>query len=181
MKFAAAIGPAAWVGISLIIGAKFLIPVLLVPFPFAAGWANFVLDTVDGDVLIPLGLEDATYQPIDKAADYVTYIFMVMAAWRGEWPILRLIIACFLLRTVGQALFFITGNEAVFFFFPNFLEPLFLIYATIRFVKKERAPEVFRRWAIPIGIFIVVYKMQDEYITHIANTDRTELISRWFS
>ena len=181
MKVAASIGPAAWVGIALIVGAKFLVPVLLVPFPFAAGWANFVLDTADGDLLIPLGLEDDSYQPIDKVADYVTYIFMVISAWRGRWPILNWIVGFFLLRTVGQALFFITNNEAVFFYFPNFLEPLFLIYATIRFFKKDEAPEVFRRWSIPIGIFIFVYKMQDEYITHIANTDRSELISRWFS
>jgi len=181
MKVAASIGPIAWVGIVLIIAAKFLVPVLLVPFPFAAGWANFVLDTVDGDLLIPLGLEDSRYQPIDKVADYVTYIFMVISAWRGRWPILRWIIGLFLLRTVGQALFFITNNEAVFFYFPNFLEPLFLIYATILFFKKDDAPEVFRRWSIPIGIFVFLYKMQDEYITHISNTDRSELISRWFN
>ncbi len=33
--------------------AKFVVPILIAPFPFAAGWANFVLDTVDGDLLIP--------------------------------------------------------------------------------------------------------------------------------
>ena len=44
--------------IGVIVVAKFAIPVLIVRFPFAAGWANFVLDTVDGDLLIPLGLED---------------------------------------------------------------------------------------------------------------------------
>ncbi len=172
---------ASWVGIAVIVAAKFVVPVLLVPFPFAAGWANFVLDTVDGDLLIPLGLEDSTYQPIDKAADYVTYIFMVVSAWKGKWPILKWIIAFFVLRSVGQLLFFITNNEAIFFFFPNFLEPLFLIYATIRFFKKEDAPEVFTKWRIPIAIFIFLYKMQDEYITHIGNIDRTELVQDMFS
>ena len=171
---------AAWLAIAIIIGAKFLIPVLLVPFPFAAGWANFVLDTVDGDLLIPLGLEDGTYQPIDKAADYVTYVCMVVAAWRGKWPILKWIVAFFLLRSIGQLLFFVTNNEAIFFYFPNFLEPLFLIYATIRHFAKDRAPEIFTKWRIPIAIFIFVYKMQDEYITHIGNVDRTETITRLF-
>ncbi len=170
-----------WVGIVVIIAAKFVVPILLVPFPFAAGWANFVLDTIDGDLLIPLGLEDVTYQPIDKAADYVTYIFMVVSAWKGTWPILKWIIALFALRSIGQLLFFITNNEAVFFYFPNFLEPLFLIYATIRFFKKDDAPQVFKKWQIPIAIFIIVYKMQDEYITHIGNIDRTELIQDLFS
>jgi hypothetical protein len=175
------IGFFGWVGIVAIIAAKYLIPVLLVPFPFAAGWANFVLDTVDGDLLIPLGLEDATYQPIDKAADYVTYIFMVVAAWKGSWPIFKWIVGFFALRTIGQLLFFITNNEAVFFYFPNFLEPLFLIYATILFFKKDEAPAVFTKWQIPIAVFIFLYKMQDEYITHIGNFDRSDLIRDLFS
>jgi len=170
-----------WVGIVAIIAAKVLVPVLIVPFPFVAGWTNFVLDTVDGDLLIPLGLEDSTYQPIDKAADYLTYIFMVVAAWKGSWPILKWVIGFFVLRSVGQLLFFITDNEAVFFYFPNFLEPLFLIYATILFFKKDEAPAVFHRRRIPIAIFIFLYKMQDEYITHIGNFDRSELIQDLFS
>ena len=37
----------------------------------------------------------------------------------------------FVLRTIGQALFFITGLEIVFFYFPNLVEPLFLIYVSI--------------------------------------------------
>ena len=181
MKLLFAIGAAAWVGIALLIAGKYLIPVLLVPFPFGAGWANFVLDTVDGDLLIPLGLEDSTYQPIDKAADYVTYIFMVIAAWKGKWPILNWIIGLFVLRTFGQLLFFITDEEIVFFIFPNFLEPLFLIYATLLFFKRERAHEVFTKWSIPIAVFIFLYKMQDEYITHVGNFDRSDFISDLFS
>lgn len=169
------------VGIAVIVAAKFVVPILLVWFPFAAGWANFVLDTVDGDLLIPLGLEDSTYQPVDKAADYVTYIFMVVAAWKGDWPIRKWIVGLFALRSIGQLLFFITNNEAVFFYFPNFLEPLFLIYATILFFKKEDAPAVFKRRQIPIAIFIFLYKMQDEYITHVGNFDRSDLIQDLFS
>ena len=180
MKALAAIGATAWVGIIVIIAGKFLVPFALVPFPFAAGWANFVLDTIDGDLLIPLGLEDDTYQPVDKAADWVTYVFMVVSAWRGRWPIFKWVLGLFIFRTIGQLLFFVTNNEAVFFYFPNFLEPLFLIYATIRFFKKERTPEVFLKWKIPIAIFIFLYKMQDEYITHISNTDRSDLIRDLF-
>ena len=71
--------------IGVIVVAKFAIPVLIVRFPFAAGWANFVLDTVDGDLLIPLGLEDGPYQLIDKAADWCTYVGMVFVA--REWTI----------------------------------------------------------------------------------------------
>ena len=97
----------------MVVALKYLLPALLVPFPFFAGVANFVLDSVDGDLLIPLGLSDPVYQNIDKSADWVTYLCMVVAAWR--WPLRRVIVALFAFRTVGQVLFFITGDELVFF------------------------------------------------------------------
>ena len=52
----------------------------------------------------------------------------------------RAVIAFFVLRTLGQSLFFITDNEIVFLLFPNFLEPLFLVYATILFSSEARRP-----------------------------------------
>jgi hypothetical protein len=159
-----------------IVALKFVVPALLVRFPFQAGWANFVLDSVDGDLLIPLGLADPTYQRIDKSADWVTYVFMVVAAW--HWPIRKWIIGFFVFRTVGQILFFVTGDERVFFFFPNFLEPLFLIYATILFFKKEGGHAFYQRHRIAIWIFIVLYKLQDEWVTHVGNVDRSDLVRR---
>ena len=168
-----------WLWIGLIVVAKFVIPVLIIPFPFAAGWANFVLDTVDGDLLIPLGLDDDTYQIIDKAADWATYVGMAIAARR--WHIRRAVWALFALRSVGQLLFFVTGAEIIFFFFPNFLEPLFLIYATIRHFKKDRVADVYVRHRIAIWAFVVVYKLQDEWVTHVGNVDRTDLITDLFT
>ena len=162
----------------MVVAAKYLLPLLLIPFPFVAGWANFVLDTVDGDLLIPLGLSDPVYQNVDKSADYVTYVCMVVAAWK--WPLRRAVIALFALRTVGQALFFITNNEIVFFLFPNFLEPLFLVYATILFFKRDAAPAFFARHAVVIWVLVIAYKLQDEFVTHVANVDRSELVGRLF-
>ena len=164
------------VAIALIVAAKYALPVLLIRYPFAAGWANFVLDTVDGDILIPLGLSDPVYQNIDKSADWVTYVFMVVAAWR--WPLRNWIIGLFVFRSIGQALFFITQNELMFFFFPNFLEPLFLAYATILHFKGDEAFAFFKRNMVWILAIVILYKLQDEYVTHVGNIDRSELISR---
>lgn len=160
--------------ITLIVFLKFFTPVLLIKFPFLAGWANFILDTIDGDMLIPLGLNDFTYQGVDKLADYVTYIFMLISAWR--WPIHKEIKITFAIRTIGQILFFLTRNELVFFFFPNLLEPLFLIYATLLFFKKKQAYKMYRKHFWLIWIFIGAYKFQDELITHVVNVDRSEFI-----
>lgn len=164
--------------IAVVVALKYLLPLALAPFPFAAGWANFVLDSADGELLIPLGLSDPVYQRIDKSADYVTYVCMVIAAWR--WPLRRAIVALFALRTVGQVLFFVTANEVVFFLFPNFLEPLFLVYATILALRGADAPAFFARHAVVIWVLVVAYKLQDEFITHVANVDRSELLGRLF-
>ena len=97
--------------IALIVAAKFVLPVLIVPFPFAAGWANFVLDGIDGDLLIPLGLPNDVYQPVDKLSDWVTYVAIVVVGYRNQWPIRRLMLGLFVFRSIGQVAFLLTENE----------------------------------------------------------------------
>ena len=83
-RFGAAQGSAlATAAIVLIVAAKFAVPLLILRFPFAAGWANFALDGVDGDLLIPLGLPNEIYQPIDKVTDWVAYVVIVILALLG--------------------------------------------------------------------------------------------------
>jgi hypothetical protein len=163
--------------IIVVVALKFLLPVFYLKFPFAAGWGNFVLDAADGDILIPAGLPDATYQLIDKAADWVAYLFMFIWGWKRE--IRREIAATFALRTVGQALFFATRNELALFFFPNLLEPLFLIYVTMARLRGwDRVQGLYTAHIRPIWVGILLYKFQDEWITHVVNVDRSELIRR---
>lgn len=175
--------------IALIVVAKFGLPVLIVRYPFAAGWANFFLDGFDGDLLIPLGLPDSIYQPVDKLADWVTYVAIVVHAYRARWPMRQLVLALFLFRSIGQVGFLITSNELLLALFPNFLEPLFLVTASIlawqRVVRRvpdwrERAFAVLRRYRWLIGALIVVYKLQDEWLTHVANIDRSEFFRQLF-
>ncbi len=174
-----------WLVVVPVILAKFLLPVALVPFPFLAGWANFVLDTIDGDLLIPAGLgnsldpnENHLYQNLDKVADYTTYVFMVVAAWK--WPVRKWIIALFAVRTVGQTLFFVTQNELMLLFFPNFLEPLFLVCATLLHFKRAAAWDHLVRYRFVYGPAVFVYKMQDEVLTHLVDFDRSDAIRRLF-
>ncbi|MCJ7710734.1 MAG: hypothetical protein MUQ32_07855 [Chloroflexi bacterium] len=184
---AAGTSPIQVVAIALIIAAKFGLPILIVRFPFAAGWANFVLDSVDGDLLVPLGLPNEAYQPIDKLADWATYVAIVVVAYRNAWPTRRLMLGLFLFRSVGQLGFLVTGNELLLAVFPNFLEPLFLVTASIlayeRVIRRlpdwqERGFAVLHRHRWLIGTLIVIYKIQDEYFTHVANIDRSEFFQR---
>ena len=175
----------AWIG--LIVAAKFALPLLIIRFPFAAGWANFFLDGFDGDLLIPLGLPNEVYQPLDKVTDWVTYVAIVVVAYRNQWPIRRLMLGLFLFRSVGQVSFLVTENELFLALFPNFLEPLFLVTASIlaweRVVRhlpdwQERGFAILARYKWLIGTLIVVYKLQDEYITHVGNIDRSEFLQQ---
>ena len=171
----------ASLAIALIVFLKFAIPVGIVFAPFTFGWANFVLDTIDGDLLIPLGLSDPVYQPIDKLADWFTYVGMVLAARRHKWEVRNWIYALFIFRSIGQIAFFVIGDERVFFVFQNLLEPLFLVYATIVVFRKAKAYDFYRKHRIAIWVFVILYKFQDEWVTHVGNIDRSELIKNLFS
>lgn len=163
--------------IVLILALKFLLPAAYLRWPFAAGWANWLLDSVDGDILVPAGLPEPLYQTLDKAADWVAYLFMFL--WGRKRPIRREIAGAFALRTVGQTAFFLSGDEFVFFLFPNLIEPLFLVCATLaRLHGEDGAWAIYRRRRLLIWILILVYKFQDEFFTHVANVDRTEFFAR---
>jgi hypothetical protein len=179
--------PIQAVAILLIVAAKFAVPLLIIPFPFAAGWANLFLDGFDGDLLVPLGLPNDVYQPVDKITDWVTYVAIMVCAYRREWPIRRLMLALFAFRSIGQVSFLLTQNELFLAAFPNFLEPLFLVTATILAYERtvRRVPDwrehgfaVLARHRWLIGSLIVIYKLQDEYFTHVANVDRSETLQQ---
>lgn len=153
---------------------KFLLPLLFFWFPFPASWANFILDTTDGDVLMHFGLDYTTYQTWDKLADYVTYICMFLVGRR--WKIGKTITLLFLLRTVGQIVFFITRWDMVFFFLPNFLEPLFMVYSFIVFKQKDDDKGFlwYRKHIVPLWIGIIAYKMWNEWNIHVARIDLSQ-------
>ena len=175
------------VAIGGLVAAKVALPLLIIRFPFLAGWLNFLLDSFDGDLLIPLGLPNDVYQPVDKLTDWLTYLCIIVVGFRNTWPIRLLLLGLFVFRSIGQVAFLVTGNELLLAFFPNFLEPLFLVTVTILAYERvvRRSPDwqsrgfaVLARYRWPIGIVIVAYKLIDEWITHVGNIDRSELVQR---
>jgi len=54
------------------------------------------------------------------------------------------------------------------------------VYVTIaRFKGWEQAQVIYRQRRWLIWACIIVYKMQDEYFTHVGNVDRTDLLQSW--
>lgn len=157
--------------IAFIISLKFIVPAMMLWVPFYGVWANYFLDVVDGDILLSLGLSDAAYQLIDKFADLVSYVFMLIVGWR--WRIRNTVLVLFIYRFIGQVLFFITGDELMFVYFQNFLEPLILIYALILFRQRseEKAYAVYKKHLFLIWTIILGYKIWNEWYLHYANID----------
>lgn len=158
--------------ISGVVILKFLFAILIYFFPFLFSWLNFVLDSIDGDVLMHFGMSWHDYTQVDKIADYVTYIVMFVVGRR--WRIGKTITFLFLFRTVGQLLFFSTQNDLLLFIFPNFLEPLFMVFSALLFFKKKDAYKTYKKWIVPIWIFIISYKMWNEYNIHVGHIDLSE-------
>lgn len=157
--------------IALLIILKIVIPFSMLNFPLFGLWGNFFLDVADGDILLSLGLTEQTYQTIDKLADLVSYVFMLILGLR--WSIRKTIITLFVYRFIGQILFFITGNELIFFYFQNFLEPLMMIYALILFKQKneQKTYKIYKKYFLLIWTIVIAYKVWNEWYLHFANID----------
>jgi hypothetical protein len=160
------------IGIGIVIALKFIVPMLLLRFPFFAAWGNYVLDVIDGDILQGLGLSEHTYQLVDKGADLFSYVFMLLVGLR--WRIKNVIIVLFVYRLVGQILFFATGNEMYFVYFQNFLEPLIMAYTLLLFKNRgdeAKAYTSYKKHLFLIWTIIIVYKVWNEWYLHFANSD----------
>lgn len=155
----------------LIILLKIAVPASMLFFPLFGLWGNYVLDVIDGDLLLSLGMTDSNYQLIDKSLDLISYFFMLILGLR--WSIRKLIIILFTYRIIGQVLFFITGKEIIFFYFQNFLEPLMMIYALILFKQKDEkvAFLTYKKYLILIWAIVLIYKIWNEWYLHFANID----------
>ena len=156
----------------LVMSLKFVVPPLMLRFPVVGAWGTYVLDSIDGDILLELGVSEETYQTIDKAADYFSYVIMLIVGLR--WRIRRLIVLLFVYRTIGQALFFKTRKEIVFMYFPNFLEPLVLAYTILLVRNKGSEEQAYASYRKHLGLIwapIIAYKLWNEWSLHAANID----------
>lgn len=159
----------------LIILLKIAVPASMLKFPLFGLWGNYILDVVDGDILLSLGMSDSTYQLIDKSTDFISYIFMLILGLR--WSIKKTVIILFSYRIIGQILYFVTGNELSFFYFQNFLEPLMMIYALILFkqASEQKAYLTYKKHIILVWAIVLIYKIWNEWYLHFANIDLSML------
>lgn len=160
---------------AFIIFLKVIMPALMLKFPLFGLWGNYFLDVIDGDILLSLGMDDSTYQLVDKSTDLISYIFMLILGLR--WSIRKIVVILFIYRIIGQILYLYTGNEIFFFYFQNFLEPLLMVYALILFKQKkeEKAYISYKKHLFWVWAVVIAYKLWNEWYLHFANIDLSML------
>ena len=148
---------------------RFILPFFYFKFPFQASWFNFLLDTIDGDIIMGGGLAMATYIKIDKIADFLAYIAMFLVG--RKWQIGKTIKWLFVYRLVGTVFYAATDNDLVFMLFLNLLEPIFMVFSLLLFINKEKAYSRYKNHIVPIWAFILAYKVFNEYTLHLGHID----------
>jgi hypothetical protein len=162
----------------LVVGARFLVPLLIPRFPLPAILAALVLDAADQSIFAALtDLDLDGYQSYDKALDiyYLTIAYVsVLRNWTNGFAVE---VARFLwyYRLVGVVLFEVTEIRAVLFIFPNTFEYFFIAYEVVRLAWDPR--RLTRRHVIGLAAFIwVVVKLPQEWWIHIAQLDFTDFV-----
>lgn len=96
------------------------------------GWlVIFITDTSDYFFALRAGFTYAKYEFIDKSLDILNRAYFVVPAFTFFWPDRYVFLFLFFYRLIGDVLYFRSGKEKHFFFFPNILE--FLLPAYIIF------------------------------------------------
>src|SRR6476620_5416727 len=111
-----------------VVGARFLVPLLIPRYPLPAVVASLLLDGVDQTIFQLFGYDPPGYQSYDKAMDIFYLSLAYLAAMRNWDNLHAFAVARFLFyyRLVGAFLFEMTHERAVLLIFPNTFEYFFI-------------------------------------------------------
>lgn len=149
------------------------------PFIFISVlWAitmSVFLDWMDSELFKRAGYPYSRYNFYDKLLDYYWYIFIIAYVLLKAVPLKGLFLYLFLLRSIGQGLYFLTKKHFFFFLFPNIFEPLFWIY-----VLTFLFPSLGLFFTYPnimwLMLILLLIKLFNEYIIHIARVSVYNLV-----
>ena len=167
-----------WLVFVLVVGARFLLPLLIPFYPLPAIIACLLLDGVDQtifQVFTTLPLDG--YQSYDKALDIYYLTVAYVSTFRNWTHLFAFRVSRFLLyyRLVGVVLFELTGLRPLLLLFPNTFEYFFIWYEAVRLWWNPRRLSRVAVISAAVGIWIVI-KLPQEYWIHIAQRDATDTI-----
>jgi len=167
-----------WLVFFLVVGARFLLPLLIPYFPLPAIVACLLLDGVDQTIFqVFTNLPLDGYQSYDKALD-IHYLTIAYIATFRNWTnnfAFQVSRFLFYFRLVGVVLFESFHLRALLLFFPNTFEYFFIWYEAVRLWWNPRKLTRTAVISAAAGIWIVI-KLPQEYWIHVAQMDVTDTI-----
>jgi hypothetical protein len=169
-----------WTIFALVVGARFLLPLLIPFYPLPGVLICLLLDAVDQTVFqVFTDLPLDGYQSYDKALDihYLSVAYIsTLRNWTNDFAfhVSRFL---FYYRLVGVVLFETSQLRAVLLIFPNTFEYFFIWYEAVRLWWNPR--KLSRTAVISAAAFIwIVIKLPQEYWIHIAQRDVTDTVKQ---
>lgn len=167
-----------WLVFALVVGARFLLPLLIPYFPLPAIIACLLLDGVDQTIFqVFTNLPLDGYQSYDKALDihYLTIAYIsTFRNWTNNFAF-QVNQFLFYFRLVGVVLFETFQLRALLLIFPNTFEYFFIWYEAVRLWWNPRRLSRTAVISAAAGIWIII-KLPQEYWIHVAQMDVTDTI-----
>lgn len=162
----------------LVVGGRFLIPLLIFRYPLPGILLALILDGVDQTIFqlftdLPLD----GYQSYDKALDiyYLTLAYIsTFRNWtnKSAFEVSRFL---FYYRMIGTTLYEFLRAGLVLLIFPNTFEYFFIFYEIVRLRwNPDRLTK--KRLISVAGAIWVFIKLPQEYWIHIAKLDTTDML-----
>jgi hypothetical protein len=166
-----------------VVGARFLVPLLIPRYPLPAIVAALILDGVDQTIFQSFGFDPPGYQGYDKAMD-VYYLAIAYLSTMRNWtsqPAVRVARFLYFYRLIGVVAFELTDWRPLLLIFPNTFEYFFIAYEVYRLFWNPARVSM-RSWVITAAAIWVFVKLPQEWWIHIAQLDVTETIAEvpWF-
>ncbi|WP_127506868.1 hypothetical protein [Actinoplanes solisilvae] len=161
-----------------VVGARFLVPLLIPFFPLPAILASLVLDGVDQTIFQAFGHDPPQYQGYDKAMD-VYYLAVAYLSTMRNWtsrPAVQVARFLYFYRLVGVVAFELADWRPLLLIFPNTFEYFFIAYEVIR-LRWDPARIRLRTWIIIAATIWIVVKLPQEWWIHVAKLDVTDLMA----
>lgn len=165
--------------ITLVVLARFAVPLTIPRFPLPGILAALILDAVDQTIFQWLGVGDdaGNYQSYDKALDVYYLAIAYIATLRNWTNAIAFETGRFLwyYRLVGVAAFELASWRPMLLIFPNVFEYFFILYSLVRLRWDPR--RLSREFVLGAAAFLWIgVKLPQEYWIHVAKLDTTDLI-----
>src|SRR3954453_4158306 len=160
---------------TLVVGLRFLVPLLIPRYPLPAVVASLVLDAVDQSVFQAFGYNPPHYQGYDKAMD-VYYLAIAYVATLRNWTspsAYRVARFLYFYRLVGVTASELSGWRGLLLIFPNTFEYFFIAYELVR-TQRDPCRYTLRFWIWVAAVIWVVVKLPQEWWIHVAQLDFTD-------